>query len=218
MEFLSFGSRLHAKVEGYGICLAPNQVRVGSFHEGRQTGNGVLFWKDGATYEGEFLNGRRHGRGKQVEGPVTHEGEWVEGEMTGTGSSMCSDGTMYQGDYLKGDWHGKGNITWPDGFNYNGEWENHQPKDDELSVHPSVRDCISRKVCTGEVTGTSLRFPQFLGCCEVCERTFCLVCWQNCHSNLHEPGFRRWFVGSYCMCEKCNLKDVYPPAKKQRLS
>lgn len=44
-------------------------------------GQGVLVWKDGKRYEGQFVNDKREGRGifKWKDGRI-YEGEWLEGK------------------------------------------------------------------------------------------------------------------------------------------
>ncbi|MEL0031055.1 MAG: hypothetical protein VW778_09420, partial [Betaproteobacteria bacterium] len=62
----------------------------GEWVEGAQTGKGTYrFGKKskwaGATYEGDWLNGRRHGLGKYTSGSgEVYDGEWEDGKFVGT--------------------------------------------------------------------------------------------------------------------------------------
>ncbi|XP_058256877.1 ankyrin repeat and MYND domain-containing protein 1 isoform X2 [Hemibagrus wyckioides] len=63
-------------------------------------GPGVQEWTDGSRYEGEFLNGLKHGNGTFT---------WPNGE--------CYKGSFYK-DYR----HGKGTYFWPDGSQFIGKF------------------------------------------------------------------------------------------------
>jgi hypothetical protein len=81
---------------------------------------------DGSSYEGEFLNGARHGQGKYVmwTGDV-YEGAFVNGERTGKGvytSNMTK--YRYEGEFVDGKKHGMGVLTEVDGSTTTGRWEN----------------------------------------------------------------------------------------------
>ena len=62
-------------------------------------------------YEGEYLNGKRHGLGKQYndKGKLKYEGEYFNGKMNGSGKEYYENGRLkYDGEYLNGKRHGKG--------------------------------------------------------------------------------------------------------------
>ena len=78
------------------------------------------------TYEGEFLNDLKHGKGK-IKYKNTgdyYEGEFTKGEITGTGKYLWKNKHMYNGDFVGGKMHGKGIYKWPDGNEYEGEYIN----------------------------------------------------------------------------------------------
>ena len=65
------------------------------------------------VYEGEFLDGRRHGKGKEYLGRwfnyVVFEGGYLNGERNGKGKEFDIDGKIiYEGEYLNGERNGKG--------------------------------------------------------------------------------------------------------------
>jgi hypothetical protein len=94
--------------------------------------------EDGSVYEGEFFNGKPHGRGT-----ITYpdgsfkKGEWRGDKFngvlfpapnrlipaTGKGKLKSKDGAVYEGDIVNGKPHGKGKMTYPDGKVEEGEWE-----------------------------------------------------------------------------------------------
>ncbi|XP_051232059.1 ankyrin repeat and MYND domain-containing protein 1 isoform X1 [Dicentrarchus labrax] len=68
--------------------------------EERRRGLGVQEWPDGSRYEGEFVNGFKHGKGKYT---------WSNGE--------CYEGSFYK-DYR----HGDGLYFWPTGHRFIGKF------------------------------------------------------------------------------------------------
>ena len=94
------------------------------------------------NYDGEYLNGKRHGKGKEYSyGNLIYEGEFLIGKRNGTGKEyFYSSSPIFEGEYLNGKRHGKGKeyrnyptqlkfegdflngIKWKGkGYNYNGE-------------------------------------------------------------------------------------------------
>ncbi|XP_068175566.1 ankyrin repeat and MYND domain-containing protein 1 [Antennarius striatus] len=61
---------------------------------------GTQEWNDGSRYEGEFMNGLKHGRGKYT---------WRNGEF-------------YEGSFYKDYKHGDGTYTWPAGHKFTGKF------------------------------------------------------------------------------------------------
>ena len=61
----------------------------GEFRNGKQHGRGKVKWQDasGNRYEGEFRNGKRHGRGTYTYASGNrYEGEWKDGKEHGRGT------------------------------------------------------------------------------------------------------------------------------------
>eukprot|EP00933_Yihiella_yeosuensis_P038757 TRINITY_DN32694_c0_g1_i1.p1 TRINITY_DN32694_c0_g1~~TRINITY_DN32694_c0_g1_i1.p1 ORF type:complete len:347 (-),score=55.19 TRINITY_DN32694_c0_g1_i1:179-1219(-) len=69
--------------------------------DGHRHGFGVLSWKDGRRYEGQFRSG----------------------VLQGDASMSWPDGRMYTGQYRNNKKHGNGILWWPDGRKYCGEWQ-----------------------------------------------------------------------------------------------
>ena len=76
----------------------------GIFH-----GNGVLKYGGNIVYEGEWLNGKKHGEGKSFSsnGNVSYEGEWLNGKKSGYGILYGPD-WKYVGEFLNDQQNGKG--------------------------------------------------------------------------------------------------------------
>jgi Ran GTPase-activating protein (RanGAP) involved in mRNA processing and transport len=92
--------------EGYGVMFyADGSVYVGGWRDGMwhiSDGTSVGKWSSskGTIYEGTFLYGLKHGRGKQT----------------------FEDGAYYEGEFAKGFEHGSGRIVYPDGSVFTGKF------------------------------------------------------------------------------------------------
>lgn len=51
-----------------------------------------------------------------------YEGEWIDGKMHGRGIYYYADGTIYDGTWSEGKMHGKGIFIYPNGNKYDGEF------------------------------------------------------------------------------------------------
>ena len=61
---------------------------------------GVKTDKNGQRFEGDLLNGKRHGKGIQVWADGSrYEGEWNADRQTGKGVKVWSSGDMYEGEW-----------------------------------------------------------------------------------------------------------------------
>ena len=98
------------------------------------SGNSAFTYPCGATYVGEFSDGKLHGRGKLVwpDGAV-YEGEFCSGLRQGCGVSTSANGTVHEGRFWKGVEDGKGSVlyavdgccghySWHAGDRYHGGW------------------------------------------------------------------------------------------------
>lgn len=66
-------------------------------------------FRSGATYDGQWLGGVRHGMGKQCWPDETvYVGEWRKGRACGRGEIRHSDGDSYTGEWVNGRAHGIG--------------------------------------------------------------------------------------------------------------
>lgn len=89
-----------------------------------------LTYTNGDTYEGEVLNGKRHGKGRYTfKSGAYYDGEWKSGEKQGHGKYVFADGTYYDGEWVNGVKQGKGKFTEKSGEYtsiYEGEYINGQ--------------------------------------------------------------------------------------------
>ncbi|KAJ0399708.1 hypothetical protein ATCC90586_002701 [Pythium insidiosum] len=72
-------------------------------------GRGRAVFREGFTYEGDFVIGRMHGHGRiEWSSGVTYEGSVVDNEIQGHGTYTWPNGSTYTGDVRDGRRHGHG--------------------------------------------------------------------------------------------------------------
>jgi hypothetical protein len=78
----------------------------GEIENGEPNGNGTWTQMDGATYVGQFVNGRREGLGTFTWsnlGPVSgksYEGQWVNNRHHGKGKMTNEGGNVVEGNWI----------------------------------------------------------------------------------------------------------------------
>jgi len=79
----------------------------------------------GEVYDGEMLDGKRHGYGTlQTPSGDVYIGEFKQGYIHGEGIYLWQQkGASYQGSFKKNKQSGQGVYTWPDGSSYKGTFE-----------------------------------------------------------------------------------------------
>ena len=65
-------------------------------------GYGVLRWRDGKKYEGNFVNDKREGQGTFIWADGRKFiGDWKAGKQHGVGTYISKDGVQRQGQWVK---------------------------------------------------------------------------------------------------------------------
>mmetsp|Transcript_1275 Transcript_1275/g.1638 ORF Transcript_1275/g.1638 Transcript_1275/m.1638 type:complete len:1093 (+) Transcript_1275:69-3347(+) len=95
-----------------------NDEGVSSFN-----GYGIMTWSNGDVYQGDWLNGMRHGIGifKSHEGRE-YAGEWFKGSRHGWGCLDHANGDTFEGEFHHGVVEGVGRLTSPNGDVYTGQF------------------------------------------------------------------------------------------------
>jgi len=119
-------------------------------------------YDDGSTYDGQILDGERHGRGVWRSQSESYQGEWFRDNRHGKGRQAWDDGRSYEGQFRVGkfhgfgrmEWstpqglmsyegeycddlkHGDGKYSWPDGRVYDGQWVNGARSGRAVLVNP----------------------------------------------------------------------------------
>ena len=85
----------------------------GDIVDGKRHGKGLLIYKSGCSYEGNFFKNKKTGKGKYFDetGTLRYEGDFVDGVWSGKGRLFFRDGRLiYDGDFVDGIWNGKGKL------------------------------------------------------------------------------------------------------------
>ncbi|CAJ1330357.1 unnamed protein product, partial [Effrenium voratum] len=96
---------------------------------GGREGWGMLNQKDGTTYAGQWVSGRRHGVGTLMFEGGIFEGQWARGEATGSGVVRFNNGDRFEGQYVSNRKHGFGAYSWADGAREEGQYRNGEKAD-----------------------------------------------------------------------------------------
>eukprot|EP00933_Yihiella_yeosuensis_P065369 TRINITY_DN69119_c0_g1_i1.p1 TRINITY_DN69119_c0_g1~~TRINITY_DN69119_c0_g1_i1.p1 ORF type:complete len:526 (+),score=81.03 TRINITY_DN69119_c0_g1_i1:58-1635(+) len=122
-------------MDGNGMHWIAGGLYEGQFVDGKRHGKGTFYYATGDRYEGEFVNGTKHGQGTYCFATGDrYKGTFCEDEMTGVGSYYNFDGGRYEGEHLAGRRHGKGTYYAADGTSTEAEWvDNNRVKVAELT-------------------------------------------------------------------------------------
>jgi hypothetical protein len=107
---------------------------TGAFKKGYITGYGKYTYAATPTtpagqYEGEFLNGFRHGRGTYIFSTgIIYVGENKNNNFEGKGKITYPNGDFYEGEFFEGLFQGKGKMTFAIGISWDGNWYGGSPQ------------------------------------------------------------------------------------------
>ena len=111
--------------ENFGIKQYRDCIYRGQLDDAtrKRDGLGVLVYKTGRIYEGEWEQNQRHGRGYEVFGNGnTYQGNYVDGKATGKGVYTWKNGEVYDGEWQQGVKSGYGVWKGTNGESYIGQW------------------------------------------------------------------------------------------------
>ena len=119
IEKNDFNKEIHKKIYDDG------SVYEGEFVDGKRNGKGKYTYADGTVYEGDFIDGNFNGKGKYTfaNGDV-YEGDFIDDKRTGKGKYTFANGTVYEGDFVDDSFTGKGKYSFTNGDVYEGDWIN----------------------------------------------------------------------------------------------
>ncbi|CAG9310321.1 unnamed protein product [Blepharisma stoltei] len=99
----------------------------GGIKNNKPNGKGFLTLKNGGVYDGDFVDGKRCGKGKFIsKGKDVYEGEWNNDLPNGIGKYTWAYGDIYEGSFVDGKCEGDGKCIYVNGNTYEGEWKDNQ--------------------------------------------------------------------------------------------
>ena len=89
---------------------------------GVREGSGISTYTNGDRYEGEYHDGKRHGKGVfyYADNGEVYDGEWKNNLLHGFGTYKYSNGDTYEGEWLDDLKHGQGKYSFSNGDEYKG--------------------------------------------------------------------------------------------------
>lgn len=110
------------------LSFANGATYIGDLNsQGQLEGQGRMTWTNGDEYDGEFLVGLMHGKGKffsKYSG--NYKGDFARGYMEGRGVLVYVDGARYDGEFVANQFQGKGKLIYPGGNAYEGDFESNK--------------------------------------------------------------------------------------------
>jgi len=116
----------------------------------------TINYPNGDIYEGETLNGKKHGHGKMTYAggdefdTKEYNGEWKDDLICGHGVEKLVGGSVVEGEYKDGKLNGHGIMKWADGYVYDGEYI-----DGKLNDHEIYKRAVVERKCYGTLTLTA---------------------------------------------------------------
>lgn len=137
---IGFGSPCQSLLSAYAIPFDIDcQGYQGASKNGIPHGQGILRYPNGDCYEGEWMDGKRNGRGIYRISSMNafYEGEWKDGKQHGQGTFTYSSGDFYEGEWKDGKQHGQGTLIYANGGCYKGEWKDGKEDGQGTYTYPS---------------------------------------------------------------------------------
>lgn len=103
---------------GIGIMKYKNgAVYIGEWWNGEMNGEGTMIWSDGSVYTGQFKHGMYHGNGtyyskSDSEDMTLYTGDFFEEVPDGFGTKVFKNGNVYVGEFKEGSMSGFGVLKY----------------------------------------------------------------------------------------------------------
>jgi hypothetical protein len=116
-------------LSGRGQILWANGNRYdGDLVQGRKHGEGSFAWASGQRYSGQWADDQPRGKGQmRFANGDDYEGEVADGLPQGQGRMRYASGDSYDGRFIQGKPEGQGVYRWANGQSYEGPWQGEQP-------------------------------------------------------------------------------------------
>ncbi|XP_044056560.1 ankyrin repeat and MYND domain-containing protein 1 isoform X2 [Siniperca chuatsi] len=153
-----------------GAGRQSNGQRGAQIGDERRQGLGVQEWSDGSRYEGEFVNGFKHGNGRYTwRNGEYYEGSFYKDYRHGDGLYCWPTGHKFTGKFYLNRKEGYGQQLFPDGVTFQGLYHADQRFGPGVVSYPDGRKDVGLwlgdrllKLCTSVEEGFSLKnFPEY---------------------------------------------------------
>ena len=115
--------------EVYYGKIKKNRSKYGKYDRHDTEGVGIMKYKNGDVYEGNWKDDKRDGTGTiTYKNGDKYEGEWKNDGKVGTGIMKYNNGDIYEGKWENGQINGVGTMIYNNGYKYKGNWENGMKK------------------------------------------------------------------------------------------
>ncbi|HEX9389872.1 MAG TPA: caspase family protein [Usitatibacteraceae bacterium] len=109
-------------LNGRGEFISKSFHYNGEFKDGRKHGRGIYEWANGDKFDGDFAEDRPSGKGVwQFAGGDRYEGEIVDGAIVGKGVFVSKNGDKIIGSFIDGKASGRVSYIFANGDKYEGE-------------------------------------------------------------------------------------------------
>ncbi|KAM4549411.1 ankyrin repeat and MYND domain-containing protein 1 isoform 2-T2 [Odontesthes bonariensis] len=167
---------------------------VAQVGEERRQRLGVQEWPDGSKYDGEFVNGLKHGKGRYSwKNGEYYEGSFYKDYKHGDGLYCWATGHKFIGKFYLNRKEGYGQQIFPDGATFQGLYHSDQRFGPGVVTYPDGRQDVGLwlrerllRLCTPVEEGFSLNnFPEYAAYMEPSASTDFLAQPQSPSSGLH---------------------------------
>lgn len=108
----------------YGDDIMGGEMKyIGNLKNGKKHGYGILKFKDGLEYKGQFADNFISGYGIIKCHEKNYEGFWEKNQKHGEGIETYCDGRIYRGNFLYDKKDGYGEFSWPNGSRFKGTFK-----------------------------------------------------------------------------------------------
>lgn len=182
---------------------------TGESKNGKAHGFGkAVKYKNGkyeSTYEGEYKNGIREGKGTftHSDGSIK-KGVFINGQLTGYGTMELENGDSYEGNFINYRCHGKGKVTWGNGSIFEGYMVTDAPYTGKITYYDGTIVFIQKGQPVEKISERKSNYSPKLG---VRQREYFDKDWNRCQAK--DAAYYRLVTYEAPNRPKGTVKDYY---------